>query len=296
MKLIDIQKSFYQESPDVRSRPPQIAEQFLAKENISVKGRDIPKPLLRFEEAGFPPALVEQCYAQGYTVPTPIQGMGWPIALSGRDLVGIARTGSGKTLSFIMPALIHIGAQPRLQRGDGPVCLVVCPTRELAIQVDEVARIFCGKMNYKSCVVYGGVARGPQSRDLGNSPEIVVATPGRLLDFLEMGTTNLQRCSYLVLDEADRMLDMGFEPQIRKIVDQIRPDRQVLMWSATWPQDVRGLASDFLKDYVHITVGSETLFANPNIKQLLKLLSRVRRSKNWERCCKALCSKMSIRR
>ncbi|NEU33680.1 DEAD/DEAH box helicase, partial [bacterium LRH843] len=99
--------------------------------------------------------------------------------------------------------------------------------------------------------------------------EIVIATPGRLIDFLERGTTNLKRCTYLVLDEADRMLDMGFEPQIRKIIEQIRPDRQVLMWSATWPKEVQALAEDFLNDYVQINIGSLELAANHNIRQII---------------------------
>ena len=107
-----------------------------------------------------------------------------------------------------------------------------------------------------------------QANDLRNGVEIVVCTPGRMIDFLESGTTNLRRVTYLVMDEADRMLDMGFEPQIRKIVSQIRPDRQTLMWSATWPKDVEGLASDFLKEYIQVQVGSMNLRANVHIKQV----------------------------
>ncbi|XP_034567304.1 probable ATP-dependent RNA helicase DDX5, partial [Notolabrus celidotus] len=117
--------------------------------------------------------------------------------------------------------------------------------------------------------IYGGAPKGPQIRDLERGVEICIATPGRLIDFLESGKTNLRRCTYLVLDEADRMLDMGFEPQIRKIVDQIRPDRQTLMWSATWPKEVRQLAEDFLKEYVQINIGALQLSANHNILQIV---------------------------
>merc|ERR1739842_110981 len=115
------------------------------------------------------------------------------------------------------------------------------------------------------------MGKGPQIRDLEHGAEICIATPGRLIDFLESNKTNMKRCTYLVLDEADRMLDMGFEPQIRKIMEQIRPDRQVLMWSATWPKEVRQLAEDFLVNYTHINIGSTELAANHNILQIVDI-------------------------
>uniref|UniRef100_A0A8C4FGH9 RNA helicase n=1 Tax=Dicentrarchus labrax TaxID=13489 RepID=A0A8C4FGH9_DICLA len=206
---------------------------------------------------------------QNFKEPTAIQAQGFPLALSGRDMVGIAQTGSGKTLSYLLPAIVHINHQPYLERGDGPICLVLAPTRELAQQVQQVAYDYGKSSRIKSTCVYGGSPKGPQIRDLERGVEICIATPGRLIDFLEAGKTNLKRCTYLVLDEADRMLDMGFEPQIRKIVDQIRPDRQTLMWSATWPKEVRQLAEDFLKDYVQINVGALELSANHNILQIV---------------------------
>ncbi|XP_009880187.1 PREDICTED: probable ATP-dependent RNA helicase DDX17 [Charadrius vociferus] len=206
---------------------------------------------------------------QNFTEPTPIQCQGFPLALSGRDMVGIAQTGSGKTLAYLLPAIVHINHQPYLERGDGPICLVLAPTRELAQQVQQVADDYGKCSRLKSTCIYGGAPKGPQIRDLERGVEICIATPGRLIDFLEAGKTNLRRCTYLVLDEADRMLDMGFEPQIRKIVDQIRPDRQTLMWSATWPKEVRQLAEDFLQDYVQINVGNLELSANHNILQIV---------------------------
>ncbi|PIO60907.1 DEAD/DEAH box helicase [Teladorsagia circumcincta] len=120
--------------------------------------------------------------------------------------------------------------------------------------------------------LFGGASKAPQARDLERGVDVVVATPGRLLDFLDNNTTNMKRCSYLVLDEADRMLDMGFEPQIRKIIGQIRPDRQTLMFSATWPKEVRALASDFQKDAAFLNVGSMELAANHNITQFVDVL------------------------
>ncbi|XP_061566952.1 probable ATP-dependent RNA helicase DDX17 isoform X2 [Cololabis saira] len=206
---------------------------------------------------------------QNFKEPTAIQSQGFPLALSGRDMVGIAQTGSGKTLAYLLPAIVHINHQPYLERGDGPICLVLAPTRELAQQVQQVAYDYGKSSRIKSTCVYGGAPKGPQIRDLERGVEICIATPGRLIDFLEAGKTNLRRCTYLVMDEADRMLDMGFEPQIRKIVDQIRPDRQTLMWSATWPKEVRQLAEDFLKDNVQINVGALELSANHNILQIV---------------------------
>merc|ERR1739848_501076 len=156
--------------------------------------------------------------------------------------------GSGKTLAFLLPAIVHINAQPYLSKGDGPIVLVTAPTRELACQIQEEANRFGKSSKIKNTCCYGGVPRRTQQQDLRDGVEFVIATPGRLIDFLDAGDTNLKRLTYLVLDEADRMLDMGFEPQMRKIVSQIRPDRQTLMWSATWPREVRNMANDFLKD------------------------------------------------
>ena len=135
--------------------------------------------------------------------------------------------------------------QPYLQPGDGPIVLVVAPTRELAVQIKVECDKFGRSSEIKNTVVYGGVPKSTQIRDLRNGVEICIATPGRLMDHLEAGNTNLRRVTYLVLDEADRMLDMGFEPQIRKIVGQIRPDRQTLLWSATWPREVQQISRDF---------------------------------------------------
>ncbi|XP_012708935.2 probable ATP-dependent RNA helicase DDX5 [Fundulus heteroclitus] len=268
-ELPKFQKNFYQEHPDVTHRPPQEVEQYRRTKEVTVKGRDCPKPLVKFHEAAFPNYVMDVIVKQNFTEPTPIQSQGWPVALSGKDMVGIAQTGSGKTIAYLLPAIVHIQHQPFLEHGDGPICLVLAPTRELAQQVQQVAAEYGRASRLKTTCIYGGAPKGPQIRDLERGVEICIATPGRLIDFLECGKTNLRRCTYLVLDEADRMLDMGFEPQIRKIVDQIRPDRQTLMWSATWPKEVRQLAEDFLKDYVQINVGALQLSANHNILQIV---------------------------
>jgi len=163
--------------------------------------------------------------------------------------------------------------QPYLQSGDGPIVLVIAPTRELALQIKQECDKFGASSEIKNTVVYGGVPKHTQVRDLRNGVEIVIATPGRLIDHLEGGATNLRRVTYLVLDEADRMLDMGFEPQIRKIVSQIRPDRQTLMWSATWPKEVISLSKDFQNDAYQVTVGSLDLRANTSIKQIVEVVT-----------------------
>jgi len=271
--LMPFEKNFYQPSSTVLKRSYHEVEEYRKRNQITIKGDNVPNPIQYFTDYNLPDFVMREVERQKYDAPTPIQAQGWPIALSGANFVGIAKTGSGKTLGFIMPAIVHINHQQPLRRGDGPIALVLAPTRELAQQILTVAKEFGQSSRVRSTCLFGGAPKGPQIRDLQNGCEIVIATPGRLLDILNMGKTNLKRCTYLVLDEADRMLDMGFEPQIRKIVQQIRPDRQTLMWSATWPREVRKMAEDFLGRYIHLTVGSTDLAANHNILQIVDVCS-----------------------
>ncbi|XP_053675563.1 uncharacterized protein LOC128725816 [Anopheles nili] len=267
--LTPFEKNFYQPSPGIMGMSLTDIDGYLNKHQITLKGRDVPRPSVEFEDGGLPVYIMEELKRQGFNKPTAIQAQGMPIALSGRDMVGIAQTGSGKTLAYVVPSLVHIQHQTSIRRGDGPIALILAPTRELAQQIQQVATDFGSRVSANNTCVFGGAPKGPQIRDLERGAEIVIATPGRLIDFLERGITNLRRCTYLVLDEADRMLDMGFEPQIRKIMGQIRPDRQVLMWSATWPKEVRNLAEEFLADYIQINIGSLNLSANHNILQIV---------------------------
>jgi ATP-dependent RNA helicase DDX5/DBP2 len=257
----------------VTGRTAQEVEAFRRAHEVHVEGRDVPKPIQTFEEASFPDYIHQNLLNQGFDKPTPIQSNGWPVALKGRDIVGLAETGSGKTLAFLLPCVVHINAQPLLQRGDGPIVLVLAPTRELAVQIQKEATKFGHNSQIKNTCVYGGVPKGPQIRELRDGVEIVIATPGRLIDMIGARHTNLRRVTYLVLDEADRMLDMGFEPQIRKILGQIRPDKQTLMWSATWPKEVQGLARDFLHDHIVIKIGSSSLKACKNVTQEIDIIS-----------------------
>lgn len=281
------EKSFYKEDPAVTSRSERDVEAFRKLKEITIQGKHVPRPVQTFDEAGFPKYVMDEVKAQGFAAPTAIQSQGWPMALSGRDVVGIAETGSGKTLTYCLPAIVHINAQPLLAPGDGPIVLVLAPTRELAVQIQQEITKFGKSSRIRNTCVYGGVPKGGQIRDLARGVEVAIATPGRLIDMLESGKTNLRRVTYLVLDEADRMLDMGFEPQIRKIIDQIRPDRQTCMWSATWPKDVRQLASDYLNDFIQVNIGSMDLSANHRITQVIEIVSefdkREKMTKHLER-------------
>ena len=277
---MSFEKNFYLEHPAVAALSSRDVDEIRKVNSISIiGGENAPKPVRTFEESSFPAYILDELDHFGFKKPTPIQMQGWPVALSGRDLVGIAETGSGKTLAFLLPAVVHILAQEELRRGDGPIVLVLAPTRELAVQIQTECNKFGKGSKIKSTCCYGGVSRGPQARDLSYGVEICIATPGRLIDFVESGATNLKRVTYLVLDEADRMLDMGFEPQVRKIVRDIRPDRQTLMWSATWPREIQSLARDLCREEpVHINIGSMQLTASHNIKQTIVVVQPYEKS------------------
>lgn len=239
---------------------------------LTIIGDRIPNPLMNFSDLAAPEGVHRAFQDQGFKAPTPIQAQAWPIVLSARDLVGIAKTGSGKTMAFMVPAIVHILAQPPLKLGDGPIALVLAPTRELALQIEEETRKVSQRCDIRVTCLYGGAPKHPQMRTLRAGVHVAIATPGRLIDMLDSQATNLYRVTYLVMDEADRMLDMGFEPQIRKVVGQIRPDRQTLMFSATWPPDVRSLAATFQRDFVRLHVGSLELMANADVTQHIVVL------------------------
>ncbi|KAL1500168.1 hypothetical protein AB1Y20_012837 [Prymnesium parvum] len=270
--LLAFDKHFYYEHPDVRAWPDAAVASWRRAHRVALRDRRAPKPVRTFLEAAFPPFLTAPLEAAGFDRPTPVQSQAWPIILSGYDTIGLASTGSGKTLAFTLPALVHIVAQDYLAAGDGPIALMLAPTRELALQIKAECDKFGGASGVRNTCVYGGVPKGPQLRDLQHGVEIAIATPGRLLDFLDAGQTNLRRCTYLVLDEADRMLDLGFEPQLRQIIALIRADRQTLMFSATWPREVERLAREFMSDAVMVEVNNAAdLTANENIEQLFEV-------------------------
>ena len=272
-QLVPFEKNFYREAPSVSVLTPSEVSEIRKSMGMTVSGENIPKPVRSFSEACMPPSVLREIEGLGFSKPTPIQSQGWPMAMSGRDMIGIAETGSGKTLAYLLPAIVHITAQPSIRSGDGPICLVLAPTRELAVQIQEECRKFGRSARIRSLAVYGGVPKGPQARELSRGVEVLIATPGRLIDMLRDGRTNLKRVTYLVLDEADRMLDMGFEPQIRAIADQIRPDRQTLMWSATWPKEVQRLAADYSRNPIQVNIGSLDISANHRVRQIVRVCS-----------------------
>ncbi|EAA21304.1 DEAD/DEAH box helicase, putative [Plasmodium yoelii yoelii] len=274
VKLVPFEKNFYKEHDDIRKLSSKEVKEIRDKHKITILGGDnIPNPVELINKIGFPDYVLKSLRNNNIVSPTPIQIQGWPIALSGKDMIGKAETGSGKTLAFILPAFVHILAQPSLKHGDGPIVLVLAPTRELAEQIRQECIKFSVESKIKNSCAYGGVPKGGQIYALRQGVHILIGCPGRLIDLLEQNATNLRRVTYLVLDEADKMLDMGFEMQIRKIVEQIRPDRQTLMWSATWPKEVQALARDLCKDQpIHVNVGSLTLTACRRIKQEIYLI------------------------
>eukprot|EP00735_Rhodelphis_limneticus_P008217 TRINITY_DN2105_c1_g1::TRINITY_DN2105_c1_g1_i1::g.12738::m.12738 TRINITY_DN2105_c1_g1::TRINITY_DN2105_c1_g1_i1::g.12738 ORF type:complete len:546 (-),score=117.26,sp/Q9C718/RH20_ARATH/66.36/0.0,DEAD/PF00270.24/2.8e-45,Helicase_C/PF00271.26/2.5e+03,Helicase_C/PF00271.26/3.7e-25,ResIII/PF04851.10/0.041 TRINITY_DN2105_c1_g1_i1:135-1772(-) len=274
MKLVHFEKNFYREHPAVSARSPQEIDSFRRHHLIHIRSNvPVPHPVTTFEEASFPDYVLDEIKKAGFTTPTPIQSQSWPVALKGHDCIGIAETGSGKTAAYILPGIVHINAQPYLQPGDGPIVLVLAPTRELAVQIQTECSRFGATSRIKNTCVYGGVPKGPQIRDLSRGVEILIATPGRLIDMLDAGKTNLRRVTYLVLDEADRMLDMGFEPQIRKIISQVRPDRQTVFFTATWPKEVQQIASEFIhNDPIQIMIGDFELTANKRVQQIVQVM------------------------
>ncbi|XP_061214507.1 probable ATP-dependent RNA helicase DDX43 [Neopsephotus bourkii] len=279
--LPPIEKNFYKESSKTASMSPEEVELW-RKENNNIicddlkegEKRCIPNPVCKFEDVfEHYPDIMANIRKAGFQKPTPIQSQAWPIILQGLDLIGIAQTGTGKTLAYLMPGFIHLTSQPvsKDQRG-GPGMLVLAPTRELALQVEAE----CLKYTYKgikSICIYGGGDRKGQIDVVTKGVDIVIATPGRLNDLQMSNFINLKSITYLVLDEADRMLDMGFEPQIMKILIDVRPDRQTVMTSATWPDGVRRLAKSYLKNPMIVYVGTLDLTAVNTVEQRVVVIA-----------------------
>ncbi|KAJ0979934.1 hypothetical protein J5N97_015408 [Dioscorea zingiberensis] len=264
-------KDFYEEKLSISGMTDQEVADYRKSLAIRVSGFDVPKPVKLFEDCGFSPVLMSAIKKQGYEKPTTIQCQALPIILSGRDIIGIAKTGSGKTAAFVLPMIVHIMDQPELEKEDGPIGVICAPTRELAHQIYLEAKKFSKHDGIRVAAVYGGMSKLDQLKELKAGSEIVVATPGRLIDMLKMKALTMTRATYLVLDEADRMFDLGFEPQIRSIVGQIRPDRQTLLFSATMPYKVERLAREILGDPIRVTVG-EVGMANEDITQVINVL------------------------
>ncbi|KAH8280836.1 hypothetical protein KR054_000673 [Drosophila jambulina] len=283
-KLPALTKDFYKESPEVANLSESeikriraennnitVAHVFEPKEGETVQ--PIPNPVWTFEQCFAEyPELLGEIQKQGFEKPSPIQSQAWPILLKGHDMIGIAQTGTGKTLAFLLPGMIHTEFQsiPRGQRGGANV-LVLAPTRELALQIEMEVKKYSFR-NMKAVCVYGGGDRRMQISDVERGAEIIICTPGRLNDLVQANVIDVSSITYLVLDEADRMLDMGFEPQIRKVMLDIRPDRQTIMTSATWPPGVRRMAQSYMRNPIQVCVGSLDLAATHSVRQVIELL------------------------
>ena len=205
---------------------------------------------MSFHSLGLDPQLLENVAAQGYALTTPIQKKAIPAILAGRDVVGLAQTGTGKTAAFVLPLLHRLLSGPRRQLR----ALIVGPTRELAEQTKDVLAKLGAHTGFRTVSIYGGVGQRPQVDGVRQGAEIAVACPGRLLDLLGQGLFNLDRVECLILDEADRMFDMGFLPDIRKILKRLPPQRQILLFSATMPDEIRTLVHEILRDPVTIQI------------------------------------------
>ncbi|KAK2536113.1 Ddx42 [Columba guinea] len=258
------EKNFYDEHEEITTLTPQQVVELRHKLNLRVSGAAPPRPASSFAHFGFDEQLMHQIRKSEYTQPTPIQCQGVPVALSGRDMIGIAKTGSGKTAAFIWPMLIHIMDQKELQPGDGPIAVIVCPTRELCQQIHSECKRFGKAYNLRSVAVYGGGSMWEQAKALQEGAEIVVCTPGRLIDHVKKKATNLQRVTYLVLDEADRMFDMGF----------------ALLFSATFRKKIEKLARDILIDPIRVVQG-DIGEANEDVTQIVEIFPSGPSKWNW---------------
>jgi len=270
------QSNGHSAGPDRSHRDPSPPPKTLGAKtaDVHVTGATI-KPWLQFEDCRFPSQIMRALTGAGFPAPSAIQAWAWPILSEGRDLIGVAKTGSGKTLGFLIPACsIIIEKRMDPQRAGGPLQLVLAPTRELACQIEVEAEKFGTQAGMNCAVAYGGAPKGPQLQQLRRGAHVLIATPGRLNDFVQQGVVRLRSVVFLVLDEADRMLDMGFEPQIRQIIGELPRQRQTMMFTATWPKEVRRLAEEFLYQPAHVQIGStDALEANADIDQRIIIVA-----------------------
>ena len=274
LDLESFRKNFYTEPAELADMTEaELADLRLELDGIKVAGKDVPKPVQKWSQCGLNYQSLDVIRKLGYERPTAIQMQAIPAIMSGRDVIGVAKTGSGKTIAFLLPMFRHIRDQRPLEGTDGPVGLIMTPTRELATQIHKECKPFLKAMNLRAVCAYGGAPIKDQIADLKRGAEIIVCTPGRMIDLLAANSgrvTNLRRVTYVVLDEADRMFDMGFEPQVMKIFANIRPDRQTILFSATMPRIMDALAKKTLQSPVEITVGGRSIVA-PEITQIVEV-------------------------
>jgi superfamily II DNA/RNA helicase len=242
--------------------------------NAPAESSDSPVSIT-FADFGLDPRIQKAIGEQGYSTPTPIQAQAIPHVLAGKDLMGAAQTGTGKTAAFVLPIIQKLlpGSSSSASPARHPIrALVLTPTRELAVQVSENAANYSRHTDLRSTVVFGGVDMQPQVAQLRNGIEILIATPGRLLDHLGSKTANLSQVEILVLDEADRMLDMGFLPDLQRIINLIPAQRQTLLFSATFSPEIKKLAQSYLRNPVTVEVARQNAAAD-TVRQVVHLVS-----------------------
>ena len=275
LDLEPVRKNFYSEPAELSEMTEEeLADLRLELDGIKVSGKEVPKPVQKWSHCGLNIQSLEVIRKLGYERPTAIQMQAIPAIMSGRDVIGVAKTGSGKTIAFLLPMFRHIRDQRPLEGSDGPVGLIMTPTRELATQIHKECKPFLKAMGLRAVCAYGGAPIKDQIAELKRGAEIIVCTQGRMIDLLAANSgrvTNLRRVTYVVLDEADRMFDMGFEPQVMKIFANIRPDRQTILFSATMPRIMDALAKKTLQSPVEITVGGRSVVA-PEITQIVEVV------------------------
>jgi ATP-dependent RNA helicase DDX46/PRP5 len=266
-------KKFYIESPEMKAMSADECMQLRKEMEIKIRGKGCPKPVSTWLQCGFSTRMMQVLKRHGYEKPFDIQRQALPAIMSGRDVIGVAKTGSGKTLAYLLPMLRHILDQPPLADGEGPIGLIMAPSRELTLQIHNECRRFAKALGMRVNAVYGGAGVVEQIANMKRGSDVVVCTPGRFIDILTMNAgklVSLARVSYLIIDEADRMFDMGFEPQIARIINNIRPDRQTLLFSATFPPAVEMLARQILTKPLEIIVGGRSV-ASGDIKQYVEV-------------------------
>jgi len=266
-------RDFYVEPEEVAQMSESEVHDYRQMYDIRVEGplARIPRPAKTFNHFRVPEKLKREIERQGFDTPTPIQKQAIPCIMHGLDVVAQARTGSGKTLAYLLPMLVHLLDQPALEPGDGPIAIILAPTRELAAQIHRETRKFAKRVNVRVGAVYGGKNKYDQTNELKSGVEVVIATPGRLIQTIRKGSLSMRRVTYMVLDEADRMLDLGFEPQVRSVSGQTRPDRQTMLFSATFKRGVEQLINDLLTTPVRITIGTAGE-AHPDVQQVVHIL------------------------
>ncbi len=230
----------------------------------------------------------------GYKAPTPIQAQAIPLQMQGRDMLGIAQTGTGKTASFGLPLLHHLAAENRRPRPRAARSLILAPTRELAVQIEESLRLYGRKQRMRIVLVLGGVPRGRQIRALEGGADIVIATPGRLTDLMQERKVHFHDASHLVLDEADRMLDMGFAPSVKKIAATMPRDRQTVLFSATMPKEIEALAGDLLDNPAKVEVAPQGTTAHKVEQRIVFGPGREKRAKLAELLRDPACERVIV--